>query len=113
LKSRSAPPSRKNGDDGQPDLFRNLAVSKHDLFETQPRASAAFYFSQSKRLLDLNCREVAKHCARAPCHQSTSLQDPVIPHSEDQLMQHVVIIGRFAEFAQTLTVPAKPLDLNA
>jgi len=25
-------------------LFRNLAVSKHGLFETRPRASAAFYF---------------------------------------------------------------------
>jgi len=40
------------------------------------------------------------------------LQDPVILHSEDHWKQHIVITGRFDEAMLTLTIPAKPLDIN-
>jgi hypothetical protein len=72
-----------------------------------------FISYQSKRFADLNCRKVATHRARAPCQQSIPLQDPVILHSDDHLMQHIVIIGRFAEATLTLDDLAKPLDINA
>jgi len=41
------------------------------------------------------------------------LQDPVILHSEDDRMQHVVITGHLAEAMLTLGDRAKPLGINA
>jgi hypothetical protein len=40
------------------------------------------------------------------------VQDPMILHSEDDNMQHIVIIGRFDELMPTFCDPAKPLDIN-
>jgi hypothetical protein len=41
------------------------------------------------------------------------VQDPVILHSEDDNMQHIVIIGRFRRNDADVGDPAKPLDINA
>jgi hypothetical protein len=41
------------------------------------------------------------------------VQDPVILHSEDDNMQHIVIIGCFDELMPTLAIQPKPLDINA
>jgi hypothetical protein len=41
---------------------------------------------------------------QAPGVVSVGVQDPVILHSEDDNMQHIVIIGRFAELMPTLAI---------
>jgi hypothetical protein len=41
------------------------------------------------------------------------VQDPVTLHSEDDNMQHIVIIGCIDELMPTLAIQPKPLDINA